>query len=155
MKIARTILLVLVATATGIALIGCGGGDDEGASPSRTVAAASSPSPTKATTSSPESTQASQSDTIEVTVKEFSFTPDNFEVPQGKPVTVKVTDTGLSLHTLTVFKDAVFTDPVSGADVAVSPTQPAEFTVTFDEAGTLYFRCGIHPAQMQGEITVR
>jgi plastocyanin len=145
----RRTLLVLVATVGTIALAACGGDDDKSTAP-----------PAQSPGQSPGTTEQGQSDdelpdTFEVTVEEFSFTPDSFEVPQGKPVTVKVTDTGLALHTLTVFRDDAFTDPFPGADVAVAPTQPGEFTATFDEAGTLYFRCGIHPDQMQGEITVQ
>lgn len=145
MKIRRIIGLSLITATTGIAVLGCGGGDDE----------SSTSSPTRAAATSPETTQAGESAIIEVEVKEFSFTPDTFEVEAGSPVTVRLTDKGLSLHTLTVFEDEAFTTPVPGADVAVSPTQPGEFTVTFDEAGTRYFRCGIHPDQMQGEITVQ
>jgi plastocyanin len=142
MSTRRAILRTLVGAALGIFLIACGGGDDDSTSP--TPAASLSPAlPTP------------QSGVIEVEVKEYSFTPAHFEVEKGKPVTVKAKVNGTTLHTLSVFEDEAGTVAVPGADVAVSPQQSGEFTVTFEEAGTLYFLCGIHRDQMRGQITVR
>jgi plastocyanin len=152
MKTVRT-GLAIVALVIGAALAACGGDDDESGSPS--PGGASSASQTRAASPASEGTTSGESGVIEVEASEYAFTPDNFEVQSGEPVTVKVEATGTTIHTLTVYEDQERTTAIPGADVTVSPEQSGEFTVTFEEPGTLYFFCGIHPTQMQGEITVR
>jgi plastocyanin len=93
---------------------------------------------------------------ITVTATEFSFTPATFEATAGEPVTVLLENAGSAPHTLTVYADAQYTQPVDGADTGtVSGGGQGEFEVTFDTAGERFFRCEVHPAQMQGTITVQ
>jgi plastocyanin len=153
MKKLRTTLALGVITTTALILVGCGGDDDDNGAASATSAS----SPSRASTTSPadEATPAGDSGVVEVAASEFAFTPDSFEAQSGEPITVKVEATGNTIHTLTVYEDEERTTPIPGADVTVSPELDGEFTVTFEEPGTLYFFCGVHPDQMQGEITVQ
>jgi plastocyanin len=153
MKKLRTTLVPVACAAIALILAACGGDDDENGGAPATGAS----SPTRAGTASPadEGTPAGDSGVIEVAASEFAFTPDSFEAQSGEPITVKVEATGNTIHTMTVYEDEERTTPIPGADVTVSPELDGEFTVTFEEPGTLYFFCGVHPDQMQGEITVQ
>ncbi len=145
MRVLRIAILVLAATALSGLLVACGGGEEE-----------SGASPTKTAARSPSATAAGGAQTTEVKAKDFSFDPAKFEATKGKPVTVKLTNAGAASHTLTVYTDEDYTTPVEGADTdTISPGAKGEFTVTFDKAADYYFRCEIHPTQMQGEIEVK
>ena len=73
--------------------------------------------------------------------------------------TITLTNTGVAPHTMKVYRDQGYTDAVPGAE-----TQPVaggasdDFTLTSASIGgatQLFFRCTIHPAQMQGTIAVQ
>jgi plastocyanin len=78
------------------------------------------------------------------------------EATEGDPITVEVTNTGTAPHTFTVYSDEEYTEAVEGADTGnISGGGTGEFTTTFDEAGNYFFRCDIHPTQMEGELIVQ
>ena len=137
MRMLKVLAVLVAATAVGAGLIACGGDDNE-----------------KEATASP--TKAGEATTIEVTAKDFSFDPGDFDVAKGTPVTIKVTNDGSASHTLTVYTDEEYTDPVKDADTGtIKGGGNGEFTVTFDKAADYYFRCEFHPTQMEGEIEVK
>jgi len=93
---------------------------------------------------------------IDVTAADFSFSPATIEASAGAPITITLKNQGAATHTLTVYADENFTRKVAGADSGRVPGGgSASFTTTFASAGDLYFRCELHPSQMQGEITVK
>jgi plastocyanin len=94
---------------------------------------------------------ASSGDSVSVEAKDFSFAPATFTVAAGEEVTVTLNNTGNARHTLTVYTDEEYSDPVDGAETSVSAGETGEFKATF-EGGEYYFRCEVHPTQMMGEF---
>ncbi len=92
--------------------------------------------------------------TLTITAKDFSFSADSLDVSKGDTIAITFKNTGATAHTLTFFTDDAYTSPIAGADTSsVSPGATKTLTVT---AGTgLYYRCNIHPTQMQGEIDIK
>jgi plastocyanin len=145
----RRRILSIAALSVGAALVlgvaACGGDDET-----------SSSATTRATTPAGGATtgggEAAGETTAEVTAEDFNFDPKSFSVAAGEEVTVTLDNKGSATHTLTVFKDEGFTEPVAGADTKnVSAGSKGEFKTTFT-AGEYYFRCQRHPTQMQGEF---
>ncbi|HLS88495.1 MAG TPA: cupredoxin domain-containing protein [Sphingobacteriaceae bacterium] len=88
---------------------------------------------------------------IEVVLQEYSFTPNNIEVPVGKPITFVLKNEGSLEH------DMAFDDLDQVSDL-VSAGDTATFEVTFEEAGTYPFYCtvpGHREAGMEGTVTAR
>ena len=155
----RYIVMSMVALTLSVGLVACGGDDDDengdpagGISPAATAVTEATTEPTKAAEDTP---AAGGADAITVVAADLSFTPDTFEAPAGEEFTVTLDNTGQLPHTLTVYSDAAYTTPVDGADTgSITGGDTGDFSVTFDTAGDLFFRCEIHPVQMQGTITV-
>jgi plastocyanin len=150
----------MLAVAAG--LMACGDDDDgddgDGGAPAVTrPAGAASPVAGEPTAGGAAPTAAAGGDAIGVTATDFQFTPDTFVAPAGEAVTVQLVNGGSAPHTLTVYADAEYTEPVEGADTGRVSGGGAEgsFEVTFDAAGERFFRCEVHPGQMQGTITVQ
>ena len=92
------------------------------------------------------------SDSVTVEGKDFSFDPDTFTVAAGKEVTITLDNTGSAPHTIDVYTDEEYSDPVDGAATGnVDGGETGEFKATF-EGGEYYFRCEVHPSQMTGEF---
>lgn len=139
-----TIIAGILATVSLTAGIVACGGDDEG------NGAATAAATTRAAVETSASGGAETA--IEVDAADFSFDPDTFTVAAGEDVTITLNNTGEATHTLTVYTDEDFSEPIEGADTGnVSAGAKGEFTNTFD-AGEYYFRCDRHPTQMQGEF---
>jgi plastocyanin len=136
MKLLRISLLLSASALLIGAFAACSDDDDDEAEPAATTPAA----------------DGGGGDSVTVEGKDFSFNPETFTVPAGKEVTVTLNNTGNAPHTLTVYTDEDYKDPVDGADTEnVDGGDSGEFTATF-EGGEYYFRCEIHPAQMTGEF---
>ena len=80
----------------------------------------------------------------EVTVGDNFFSPANLTIQQGDTVRW-VNAAGGNPHNVT---------SNSGAWTPSATAASFNFEVTFDEPGVFNYRCTIHPAQMQGTITV-
>jgi plastocyanin len=92
-------------------------------------------------------------DEVQVAAADFSFSPDTFSLPAGAPVKIEVRNTGSAPHTLTVYSDEEYSSAVPGADTdTIEGGEDASIETTFD-AGQYFFRCEIHPTQMEGEFT--
>jgi plastocyanin len=93
----------------------------------------------------------------EVVLRLIAYKPDRLEVGRGSTVRWKHEDAGI--HTVTsgtVQKQAsgdVETDP-DGTFDSGRLEQGEEFAYGFDEAGSYRYFCRIHPATMQGQVTV-
>ena len=110
-----------------LAALACGGGGDEDAT---------SPADTEAENG----TQPTQ---VSVSVQNFSFTPGEVTVAVGSTVTWNFES---GFHTTTGTGDEEWdSGGTSDGD---------SFSHTFNNAGTFTFICSIHPAQMQGTVTV-
>ena len=138
MRLFRVVFFLFLGALLAGAVGACGDDDDEGGDGGAETAGATTP--------------AGGASTAEVDAADFSFTPNEFTVAAGEEVTVVLNNTGDAPHTLTVYSDEEFTEPVPGADTGtVNLDESGDFAATF-EAGEYYFQCQFHLSQMQGEL---
>lgn len=86
---------------------------------------------------------------VEVSGKEFSFTPDKLTLKAGLPATIVLKNTGSIEHDIAVDK--------ADFKLTVSPGQEGKKALTIADAGTYKFYCSIpghESAGMKGELTV-
>jgi plastocyanin len=79
----------------------------------------------------------------DITIKDFSFSPDPLRAKVGDTVTVKNEDG--TTHTLTADDGSVDTGELDGGSSG---------SVTVEKAGTLAYHCEKHPSSMKGTIEV-
>ena len=92
----------------------------------------------------------------DVEMRDFSFNPTSFDAPKGRPYNITATNSGSTRHTFNVYKDSAFSVPLSpDSHIEVAPSTAEGLFVKFDDATTYYYRCEIHPQQMQGQIHVK
>jgi len=155
MKLIRIAALGAAAIILSVGAVACGDDNDAGDNGGGLTPSAQ---PTNPPVTTPEATAiepAGEDAGLAVTAADFSFTPAALEATAGEAVTVTLTNGGDLPHTLTVYEDDAYTTAVAGADTGtIAGGGEGEFTVTFEEAKAYYFRCEIHPSQMQGTITV-
>jgi plastocyanin len=145
MKLFRTSLVLAMALTVLVTVAACSSSDDNNKTTAPTTKAAGSTSPAAA----------SGATSVDVKAKDFSFDPNTFSVAAGKEVTIKVSNNGNITHTMKVYKDDKYTEPVSGADTSnISPGSTGQIKATFP-AADYYFRCEVHPSQMQGEFEAK
>jgi plastocyanin len=129
----RKLAVLLVALGAITLLAGCGDDDDESDATDTTAGGSSATS----------STTAAGTEGTEVTIAEYAFSPS--------PLTAHVGDT------VTWTNQDDFDHKVSSDTDAWEPSEDipkdGTFEVTFDEAGTYAYHCGIHN-YMTGEIVV-
>jgi plastocyanin len=89
-------------------------------------------------------------ESLVVTIIDFSYDPEEFAVPAGEEVTFEVANDDDVSHTFTVYRDAEF-NRIGDVSVQVDAGEGGEGTATF-EAGEYFFRCELHPSQMQGSF---
>ena len=104
--------------------------------------------------------------TLDVTLTEFSFTPNTWTVNAGQQVTVNIKNTGTVTHDWTIMKTPIsgsFTDADKADEIWASPmvaagqSQTATFTAP-STPGTYQVVCteaGHFEAGMQGTLTVK
>jgi plastocyanin len=125
----------------GAALTGCGGDDDDD------DGAATAPVP--AATSGDR-----DSSTLTVTARDFSFDVSLSSLEKGAAVEVEFNNAGSAPHTVTFYTDEDYTQPVADGDSGQVPGGGnAAFSLNVPAEGDdLYYRCEVHPSQMQGEL---
>jgi plastocyanin len=91
--------------------------------------------------------------TISLAAKGIAFDKTNLSVPAGKPFAIAFDneDAGIQ-HDVQIFDNEGFTGtPLLNGEIVTGPAK-----VTYEapslEAGTYFFHCSVHPAQMQGTI---
>jgi len=141
MRLVRFGIVMLIAGLLVAAVSACGdddeGSDDNGGEPAATTPAA----------------VGDGGEEVSVEAVDLGFDPEEVAVPADVEVVVKLNNTGVASHTLDVYADEEFTEPIDGAATGnVSGGEKGEFTATF-AAGEYFFRCEIHPGQMQGTLT--
>jgi plastocyanin len=135
---ARYAALLAAAALLALGAAACGGDDDDGDDGDSAAA-----------------TQPAGDGGVTVTATDFSFSPAEVEATAGEALSLTLQNDGSAPHTLTVYSDEEYTTEVAGADTGqVNGGESGDFEVTFDAAGDYYFRCEVHPSQMQGEIVV-
>lgn len=83
----------------------------------------------------------------------FEFPGSRGAVLVGETVEFRLDNVGQASHTLTWYRDEAYAQPIQGGDSGtVGSGASAAVTVTFDVAGSYFFRCEIHPNAMQGGI---
>jgi len=159
MNLTRLLLVGLACAALTMGLVACGDDDDDGSgegTPAATTAAPDDgdqlPSPTATISQGNDFTPppGGSGTTIDVTTESFAFDPAQITVPTGEPVTFRFTNADAVPHTFTLYLDEEYTQAIP--DGSASADTP-EITVSFVDPGEYYFRCEVHPSQMQGELT--
>jgi plastocyanin len=88
---------------------------------------------------------------VAVLIADFAFDPSEFTVPAGEDIVIGLTNEDSGSHTFTVYTDAEFT-AMQGTTVHLDAGASDSVFGTFD-AGEYFFRCELHPTQMQGSFT--
>lgn len=136
----------------------CGGGGDttNGATPPENGAATQEPgaSPTnKALSNGEQAAFVSTEDVtgesdVEMELDDFYFGPTVLEGSAGQNVTLKLKNTGKSIHNLQLTGQGVDQDVAAGEEATVS--------LKFPDSGGVVFVCKYHTVQnMRGELTVK
>lgn len=158
----KTVWLFLLAAALlgALAFTACGDDDDDdsGANGDQTAAPTSAApdegTETPAATGSADNDEtppaAGGGNSVDVTTENFAFDPSEITVPAGEPITFNFTNADSVSHTFTLYVDEEFTQAIDGGSADKDTPQ---ITVAFVDPGDYYFRCEIHPQQMQGELT--
>lgn len=85
--------------------------------------------------------------TVEVTLKDFSFTPGKLQVEADQELEIRLTNSGDATHTFTIDE--------FGVDTEIQPRTETTVLVTPSEAGRFTYYCRFHEAQqMEGVLTV-
>ena len=148
-RIGKVAVILGITACLGIALVACGGDDENKAGGTTPPAGSTTAAPTKAADSS-------GTEALSVTAKDFSFALDKSSVKKGSQVDVALENQGSAPHTINFYTDEAYTKPIADAESGrVSGGGSKAFTFTAPADGTAaYYRCEVHPAQMQGEITL-
>ncbi|HOZ43860.1 MAG TPA: cupredoxin domain-containing protein, partial [Methanoculleus sp.] len=94
--------------------------------------------------------------TVDLTAQNIAFDKSTITVPAGAEVTVNFDnqDSGIP-HNFAVYTDSSASQSIFKGDTI---TGPATTTYTFTapaDPGTYYFRCDVHPEQMNGDFVVQ
>lgn len=154
MNLTRLLLVVLVGAVLTVALVACGDDDDDNGNGEGTPAATDdgdqSPSPTRTVSEGNDFTPQPAENQVNVTTRNFAFDPPEISVPAGEPVTFNFTNEDSVPHTFTLYLDEDYTQAIDGGS---ADADTPEISVSFVDPGEYYFRCEVHPGQMQGELT--
>ncbi|MFW5637657.1 MAG: cupredoxin domain-containing protein [Methanoculleus sp.] len=123
-----------------------------------TVAATTTPTVTNTTTPAATTTTvaAGGTATVDLSAKNIAFNKSTITVPAGADVTVNFDneDDGIP-HNFAVYTDSSATDTIFSGETITGPdTTTYTFTAPSDP-GTYYFRCDVHPEQMNGDFVVQ
>lgn len=144
---ASTAILLLVFA---LALTACGGDDDDDATGGDTTA-----TPSQAAGDDGGDDGGNAVTFVEIDAADFSFSPDAVDVAADTELTFVLANTGSAPHTLDVYTDEGYSEPVEGASTGNVPGGTVrDFKATL-AAGDYFFRCELHPGQMQGTITAQ
>lgn len=136
--------------------VACGGDDEDedgdGATPAGTAAAA-----TVAPTTDSESNDGGGEEVIpvDITAQDFEFQADVETIEAEAVIAVSFTNAGSAPHTVNFYTDEEYSDPIPGAESGqISGGGSVNFTFEAPASGTVFYRCEVHPTQMQGGLAV-
>jgi plastocyanin len=142
MKLARSGVIALLVLGAIAAACGDDDDDDDG-----------TPTPAVGQTLPPGETPLQEDVALDIVAVDLAFEPNQFEVDAGDVVRFNFVNEGIEDHTMTIFRDPEYSQPLEGATTGVEEgIQTFTFLATFDEPGTYYFRCDFHPTEMTGTI---
>jgi plastocyanin len=104
---------------------------------------------------SAECAQADANNVIAISAHNLRFNSSCMVAPAGTAFTVRLTNNDGEPHNVTIFRDAGFSDPIVKGDLFAGPNVTKDLAVPELDAGTYYFQCIVHPADMKGTLTVR
>lgn len=92
---------------------------------------------------------------VEVVATDFAYAPTLLTATADDSVIITFTNNGAVPHTMTVYEDEAYRTALAGADTQqVAAGASGGITVAFADAKTYFFRCEVHPTQMEGTIVV-
>jgi plastocyanin len=132
----------------------CGGDDDDSGGTATQPAGATTRGSTDGASATPTQDNGGGGATfVEIDAADFSFSPSEVSAAAGIDLDIVISNTGQATHTFNLYRDAGYTQPVEDAETGnIFSETVDEFHVTLD-AGEYFFRCEIHPQQMQGTLT--
>ena len=147
MKHGRIAAATLAAGVVAAVLTGCR--DDGPAAPTAAGTpspAITSPTPTGATRGSRPT--APPGETVRLAARNFTFSPREFRITNGRTATIVLTNNGNTLHNFRTLDLRV--------DQDVAPGKTVQFPLVGRAAGTFDFVCKYHTARnMRGYVTIR
>jgi plastocyanin len=99
--------------------------------------------------------QADANDVIAIAAKDLKFSVSCMRAPSGKAFTVRLTNNDGLPHEVAIYRDAGFSDVIVKPDPFSGPGVTKDVQVPALAAGTYYFNCIIHPADMKGTLVVQ
>jgi plastocyanin len=99
--------------------------------------------------------QADANDVIAISAKNLKFSVSCMRAPAGKAFTVRLTNNDGVPHDVAIYRDAGFSDAIVKPDPFSGPGVTKDVQVPALAAGTYYFNCIIHPADMKGTLVVQ
>jgi plastocyanin len=136
-------LAILALAALCVLAVACGDDDDD--------TGTDGGNETDAATTAPAGNGNGEEPDVSITIEGSAFNPDEFTVPADGDVVIGITNEDTIAHTFTVYTDAEFTE-MQGTTLPLDGGAGDTVFGTFP-AGEYFFRCEIHPAQMQGSFT--
>jgi plastocyanin len=137
-----------------VAFVACRDGDDAGDEGGGDLVAPATV-PAAGNAGSPAPGGGGESIEVMIEAAAFSLSADRTSVPAGASVRVAARNTGEAPHTVTFYTSEDYSILLAGSDSGqLLAGESATFTATAPQRGEMFYRCEIHPSQMQGEIAV-
>lgn len=162
----RFLALPLLAALAMLFIAACSDDDDGGDG-----GTTGTPAPTESPTDAPDGDGETASDSLDVTIAGFAFSPNEYRVQAGETVTFNITNSDGVTHNMHIEASVVPEGEVLAGDYTESRCEGAgdpcsdpaaitggetavlEWTVP-DEPGLVLFRCDFHPSTMTGNIMI-
>jgi plastocyanin len=149
--------IALCALIGSLLVAGACGGDDEdedggAATPAETTVAA-----TAAPTTDAGGGDGGEAEVIpvDITAQDFEFEADVTTVAPEAVIAVTFTNDGSAPHTVNFYSDEEYSEAIPAAESGqVSGGESVNFTFEALASGTMYYRCEVHPQQMQGGLAI-
>jgi plastocyanin len=124
------------AGAAGVALVGCGGGEDD------------------ASDNGDGGNGSVSGDPITIVMKDNFFEPRDITVPANTTIQITAENEGVAIHNMHVLSEETEGEDFR-SDMIVNPSASSTFEVTFTQKGEVDFQCDYHLPDMVGTITVK
>ncbi|TMB54617.1 MAG: hypothetical protein E6J47_07865 [Chloroflexi bacterium] len=120
-----------------------------------TLALAACSAGASASASGGQCAQTDSANVIAISAKNLRFSTSCMVAPAGTAFTVRLTNNDSEPHDVAVFRDAGYSDAIVKGDLFNGPNVTKDIAVPALPAGTYYFQCILHPADMKGTLTVQ